>query len=564
MIRNPHDKYLLYKANSNYTRFVPLWNKVEMCFEGEDSIKRPDNMYEFLPPTPAEWDELRERTGQYETSRPNEGNLHKITDTEYFFRYAGARFENFFEPICWHIVGLMQTKEPSVSFGNEETGFCPPEVQSLNVYGNSQGDTLRGLKMRLNFDQVLYGRYGLLLELKTDRNGRNEKFSITEYPCWKILDGDTIEAESGKSAVGWALLDESSKVFNPQTKGWECKPRRRVVGLDRTQATPRYYQAILDGDGVDEEWIRMDVDNPLGTLPANKVIFPAFRGRTIDFVPLTICNVSKLGISEWQYPPLLTLANIALGHYQMDSHQKYALAKHACPTVVISNHKPPTKENARRFRTGGIVFLHSENPSSPVSASYLETSGAGFSEYREVKREIRESTKYSSVQEVLNGAGANSSAAALSLRTSVGTAYISHIDQTGGRAIEEQLIYAAIFAGATPDQAAERIEFRPDTSYLNSGKTVQEVVAMMTANRTSGTPFLSNRNLYELVSQAAGEGTLSSYEDNEIQVQEDLLADYAVPDNAPPDEDKDGDDEPEDNGEENDEEPEDDENRKKK
>ena len=399
-------------------------------------------------------------------------------------------------------------------------------MESLNVYGNKQGDTLLGLKMRVNQNQVIYGRYGLLLELKTDTFGRNEKFSITEYPCWKILDGQIRESESGKAAVDWALLDESAMQFNRTSKQWQYHVKRRVVGLDLTERTPRYYQAVLDGDDATGQWGQMDIADPLKTLDPSKVVYPSFRKRTLDFVPLTIVNSTKLGMDEWQDPPLLDLANVAIGHYQQDSYHKYALAKHACPTVIIMNHKRDP-EHPQRFRLGGVVTLQSANPTQPVSISLMETSGAGLAEMRETKRDLVASANRQSVQMILDAAGANSSAEALSLRTSVGTASIAAIDKTGGRAIEEQMIFAAIFAGATPDQAGERISFRPDTTYLDSGKTISEVVSMMTANNTGGSPFLSRRNLYAMVQKAAGDGTISTFEENEEQLEEDILNGYA-------------------------------------
>ena len=81
-------------------------------------------------------------------------------------------------------------------------------------------------------------------------------------------------------------------------------------------------------------------------------------------------------------------------------------------------------------------------------------------------------------------------------------------------AIEEQLVYAAIWAGATPEEAMDRITFRADTSYLDSEVQLQSVVGMIQMNQQTRT--LSNEALYRLLDKAVP-GVLPTYEDNEIQ-----------------------------------------------
>lgn len=99
-----------------------------------------------------------------------------------------------------------------------------------------------------------------------------------------------------------------------------------------------------------------------------------------------------------------------------------------------------------------------------------------------------------------------------------GTAMIATIDQTGARAIEEQLIYASLWAGATVEQAGERINYKVDTSYLSTDFQLQSVVALLSANgqADNGRPLLSKENIYSILSKSLP-NTLTSYEDNESQ-----------------------------------------------
>jgi hypothetical protein len=149
-------------------------------------------------------------------------------------------------------------------------------------------------------------------------------------------------------------------------------------------------------------------------------------------------------------------------------------------------------------------------------ASLLETSGVGIESIRKAKEEIKSSLKFTSIRDLLDGSGANASAKALSLRADSGTANVAQIDATGGRALEEVLINAAVWLGATVEEACARIAYRPNTSYLAEDFQIAQVVQLLGANAADGSPFLSRRNLFKLVDAATG-NLLGEYEDNEAE-----------------------------------------------
>ena len=131
---------------------------------------------------------------------------------------------------------------------------------------------------------------------------------------------------------------------------------------------------------------------------------------------------------------------------------------------------------------------------------------------------MKQALRNTSIRELLDGAGANSSGDALQLRTASGTAMIATIDQTGARAIEEQLIYASMWAGATFEEAGGRISYKADTSYLSSDFQLQSVVSLLSVNAMAdgGMPLLSKANLYAILEKSLP-NTLTSFEDNESQ-----------------------------------------------
>ena len=479
-------------GNPEYNRLQPSWIFVDDCYKGTREVKYGPGVKKYLPMFRREEAEARSHQGNSE---------------HYNLRLEMANYENFFRPTIDDIVGIMQANRSTVKFGVDSDEESPEEVRDILWYGNQYNDGLAGLKHRLNHNQVLYGRYGMLLDIITDDDGLRPRFCISEYPAWKILDGQTQkDRPDAPERLRWCLLDETTRRHNPETKIWEVVTRWRVLALD---SSGYYYQAVLEGTGsveVFQVWAQFDILAP----PPELAVYPTFKGKRLDFIPLTVCNVNRLGFDQWQAPPYEDVAHIAINNYRIDAVYKQALLNHATPTLVVCN--APSREN-KEIYLGGALWLNSQG-AAPISVHLLETSGSGMGEMRTAKENVREALKYSSIRDLLDGAGANSSAEAMKLRTNSGTAAISAMDQTGARAIEEQLCFASEWAGATREETADRITFSADTSYLSTDLQLQSVAAMLQINQQTRT--LSNEALYKLLERAVP-GVLPSYEDNEVQ-----------------------------------------------
>lgn len=479
--------------NEHYAACAPLWDYVEDCYLGAERIKNGPNAEEYLPPQPLEREELRSGRVAFEESR-------------YAFRKKVASFENFFRPVVDDVVGLMQRNPAKARFGVADDEESAPEVLELRDWGNRYNDGLAGLKARLNFAQMLYGRCGLLLDVATDPEGLRPVFQIVEYSPRKILDGELDpRRDSPFCALRWALLDESTRVFDRDAKEWRRETRRRLVALD---AKGRYYAARFAGRDADAQWRAFDLDRPNG----RDVVYPTFKGATLPFVPLTVCNAEQLGFEEWSRPPYLDVARLAVENYVVDSWYKMGLYFHATPTLAVCN----AARESSNVRLGGVVWPRSAG-ATPVTVSILETSGAGLAELRNAKTELRDTLRYSSIRALIERAGANSSSESLRIRTTMGAAAIAAVDKTGARAIEEQLCFASLWSGATLDETRRRISYEPDVSYLGADVQLDAVVELLKTNRETGT--LSERSAYAFLEKAAP-GVLPSYEDNEEQKRE--------------------------------------------
>lgn len=476
-------------VNREFYRLLPLWETVHDCYYGAVTIGADPKAKRYLPPQPSEIEEME--SGKVEPKK-----------TRYEFRKALATYDNFFRPTIDDIVGIMQ-KNPAILHLGKDDNECHPAVKNIQEWGNRYDDGLVGLKNRLNFAQALYGRYGLLLDIVADSNGFKPQFCISEYNAIKILDGEVEDsAYDTKKELKWILLDESTRRFDPIVKTWIDWPRRRILGLDENK---RYYNALIEGADVEARWAQFNILKP----EAENLIYPRFEDRELDFIPFTVCDVNRLGIEKWQAPPYLDVANLALKNYNIDSWYKMALYHYSSPTLVITN---ATREQPN-VRLGGVVWLMG-NGQNPIQVNLLETSGGGLGEMRSAKQELKEALKYSSIRDLLDGAGASSSGEAIKLRTASGTATIAALDKAGARAIEEQMCFAAIWTGMPKEQVGEKVRYTADTSYLGEDIRLDTVVSLLSSNKELN--FFSNRAMYNMLERCAP-GMLPSYEDNEAQ-----------------------------------------------
>lgn len=488
----------------DYYHSLPrLWKLCQDCYLGTPAIKHPNNATLYLPRTNREIND--------EKRNPETSNIYK-------FRLSHTTYENFFQSVINDSVGIMQKNPPHVSFSQTEDNGVAKEVVDISVYGNKYNDGLKGLKWRLNFNQALFGRYGLLLDIVTDMDGESPRFVITEYAADQILEGEEGEPRAnGHANLQWIRLDETKMKFDRATKIWRNFPKYRILGID---AQGYYYSATIEGDNFAADWTSFDFENPAASSYA-ELIYPTFRGEYLTFIPFTVCNATKIGYTSWQFPPFYDVATLGIGVYQMDSVYKKALWNHACPTLGIFNAQLNSEDEDNVY-LGDLLELQSAGQ-YPADAKMLETSAAGLQEMRLSKMEMKDTLKYFAIRDLLDGAGANSSGDAIELRTASGTASIAAIDHAGALAIEEQLIYAAIWSGETPETAAEKISYEADTSYLNSELLLQSVVSLINSNTNpDGTPVLSKENIYRILQKTLPD-TLSSFEDNTAQAEKEAV-----------------------------------------
>lgn len=485
---------------------------IDDLMKGSWAVKRGPRQAVYLPKFPNEED-----TG-------SEGNRY------YELRKRMSHYEPIINRLVNETAGLMNAKAPRITWGNEEWGESPDEVVNIEYLGTVQQDGLAGLKARMCRYVMSHARYMILLDTVDNDEGPFAQFVIKEFQSSKILDGDQ---DPQTLKLQWVLLDESTEKFDDVQKVWYTAVQWRVLGLD---SNGKYYSCPLYGDQamVEAAWKQFNFG-----APPEEAIYPQFKGDTLDFIPGVVCNLSNHEIQGFEDPPFLDVGETSIEAYNLSSLYVNSLQKNSNATLVAINvdrpsievdtgqkgpdGKPILRRIPKTVVTGGAMFLNSSKTAQglTVDVKMLETSGNGLKEIREAYLLSLQSMSQSSLNGILEAAGANSSAEALKLRSETGTAAFGWIDKNISRAIEQVLYYAAQWAGATEEEANGRISYVPDTSYIAANMSLGEVIELIRLNqelqmRGQG---LADKALHEIL-VSASDGRLPSYEENRMLLEE--------------------------------------------
>ena len=250
------------------------------------------------------------------------------------------------------------------------------------------------------------------------------------------------------------------------------------------------------------------------------------------------------GIGHYDDPPFVAVGHTSIELYNLSSLHMSSLYKNAQTTVAGVNVKPTMKEvlatngltqeclldeHGKPYTVkvptemvmGGSLFLEPISGEAKGEIKFLETSGTGLNAMQLAEESFKASMRENSVDGLLESAGANASGEALKMRSETATSSFAMIDQNVARGIEQIIVYAAVWAGATWEEAFERIRFEADIRYVGSEIDLNSLISFLNhseTSRMSGTQErLSWPNLYALLEAATG-GIISSLEDNQSQV----------------------------------------------
>lgn len=382
-----------------------------------------------------------------------------------------ARFPDAVNIAVKALVGLMHTKPPAIEL--------PTAMEPMREAASDQGESLDVLLRRINQQQLITGRIGLLLDVRTGSNVGTLPY-IATYDARNIINWDNglVTDDLVKQNLNLVILDESGQVRSTNFE-WEQKDKFRVLILGEANTNePKgaggIYRVGVFTDGKT-------------TFSEDNLIEPSLVGNTLDFIPFTFINATDIVPTPGK-PPLLGLADLSLGIYRGEADYRQALFMQGQDTLVVSG----ATDDEMNFRTGAGASIVLPTGGK---AEFIGVNSEGISEMREALENDKLEAANRSGDMVDTTSRSKESGDALRIRVVARTATLNQIAKTGAFGLQNTLRQAAMWIGANP----EEVIVTPNLDFVNDTLGGEELVKLATA-KALGAP-LSNDSIHTLMEE---------------------------------------------------------------
>jgi hypothetical protein len=375
-------------------------------------------------------------------------------------------------------LGLLHSSEATIQL--------PAVMEPLRENATLYGESLQMLLMRINEEQLITGRVGLLLDMPKEPAIKNPMPFIALYIADAIRNWDDATIEEGTARLNLVVLDESGYKRDTDFQ-WVLNSKYRVLKLgdllenEAANAKAQYMQAVFENEGG----LAPMYDDQL-------MVAPLMRGQTLEQIPFVFVN-SKDIVSEPDDPPLLGLANNCLTIYRGEADYRHSLFMQGQDTFVISGERKKSLSEiegvvAVRVGAGALVELEQGG-----DAKYVGVNSAGIPEQRLALEGDRKRAETRAGQ--LLEKGGVESGLALKTRLGAQTNSLTQVARTGAMALERLLRICAQWMGANPNEVA----VTPNTDFEDIALSSQGLVQLMQA-RAMGAP-ISKRSIHANLSE---------------------------------------------------------------
>ena len=428
-----------------YAYFLPTWIAMRDYYEGESAVKAKGELY--LPPT---------------SGMVIDGMLPNQIGYEIYKAYKDrAVFPDYIKEGVEALIGLIHQHDAKIEL--------PPRMEYLRKKATINGESLLMLLRKMNEEQLITGRLGLLVDLPSNPDPANPEPFISMYAAESITNWDDGTSEVGSNELNLVVLNESAfvrDVFN-----WIFKEKYRVLQLGKltsNEEVATYSQGVFEETEYSE----------------NLMISPTLRGKTLNKVPFTFVNSKDL-VSQPDNPPLKGLGQTCLTIYRGEADYRQNLHMQGQDTLVtvggIRNPSAIPGQNEDAVRVGAGSRLDVEMGGD---AKFIGVSSTGLAEQRNAIENDRKRAEFKAGQLIGNQSLKNESGNAMIARLAAQTANLNQIALSSGEGLETSLKHIAVWLGEDP----EKVKVIPNTEFTNAASNAQELVYLMTA-RSMGAPL---------------------------------------------------------------------------
>lgn len=440
------------------------WRLMRHSYAGEEEIKKHGTLY--LPMT-----DLQRADSGFPEHKTDAEILAIINRGSGTSRNAGVmRYERYKTRAVYHEIirpaveaalGIMHRRPVEIEL--------PSQLEDLRDRATFNGEGLDTLLVKINEEQLIAGRLGLLADVPTGATADAMPY-ILKYITESIINWDTTlagEDSDGLRTLQWVVLDESGVRRLPGSLEWKEEKRFKVLALAEAVqdvwATPQAKAGYMAGTTVNSE-----------TLGSEAFVVPSLGGTVLETIPFVTIGPRDL-VPEPDRSPLLPLARIALHIYLTEADRRQALHMEGQDTLVIIGNQ--IKENPDdQTMVGSEAIIHLE-AAQGVDAKYVGTDSGGLTELKDAVEGDLMRAAQMGAQILTEKGNAAESGDALRVRTAARTATLHTIAQAGGAGLEQILRAIAVWKGADPDKC----KVHPNNDFADDPAVAQDLVQLMTA-----------------------------------------------------------------------------------
>ena len=372
------------------------------------------------------------------------------------------------------LVGLLHQKEPTIEL--------PTAMEPLRSDATLNGESLIALLRRINTEQLITGRIGVLADMPAFVNPAQPLPYLTTYVAESVRNWDDAESMDGFNALNLVVLDESGFVRDSDF-AWRLQTKYRVLqlgALRENEASASYYT----GTFADITGLSYNPENMLQ---------PVIRGKTLDKIPFVFINTKDI-VAEPDDPPLIGLGRLSLAIYRGEADYRQTLFMQGQDTLVVMGdvRNPGAVEgnDDDAIRTGAGSRIDVEINGD---AKYIGVSSLGLSEQRTALENDHRKAETKAGQLITSKGSQQESGEALKTRLTAQTATLNQIALTGAAGLENLLKLVARWIGANPDE----VKVEPNLEFADFDLSGQEVVYLM-QGRAMGAP-ISRKSIHALM-----------------------------------------------------------------
>lgn len=413
----------------NYSKLY--WTPCRDLYAGEEIVKQKGVVY--LPPTPGQ------AIDGMKLGEPGE-----VAYQNYKMR---AQVPDYFADAVETFVGLMHEKPPIVTL--------PDRMKYLIERCSAQGESLHALLRRINEEQLVTGRVGLLCDLP-NAVSQDPRFYVAFYPAESIINWDSSSDNNDLDRLDLVVLDEST-LIRDANYSWSTEERYRELAL----GSESYYQQKY-----------------VGELPDGEQIVPQVNGRPNNEIPFVFVNSADI-LPNPSKPPLMGLVRLCYSIYRSEADYRFTLFQQGQDTLVVIGGTSGGKDAEVRVGAGARIDVDQNG-----DAKYIGVSSDGLSEQRTALENDRARANQLSGKLVSPNKSSQESGEALKTRIAAQTATLNRIAETGAFALQTSLRFIAKWLGIDENQ----VSVKPNLEFAALNLMGDDLVKIMVAKK-EGAPI---------------------------------------------------------------------------